>query len=256
MKIGICGGIEKSDTALGLGYDYIEENLSAIVALSDEAFGRKLEKVRTSKIPVYAFNCFFTSDTPVLSDSFFEKAEAYAAKAFSRAGAMGAKICVIGSGKARTIPEGVCRESAEKRFIDILKIFGAEANKYGIKVVIEPLNKSETNFMTTVAEAAEIAKRCGLDNVGTMIDFHHFSVEHETGENLSEFGNLIYHAHIARSDPDRGVPKEEDKDDLKKWLAILKSINYNGAMSIEARYGDFESELSERRQYLAEFFKL
>ncbi len=256
MKIGICCGIEKAGMVERLGFDHIEENLSQMVALSEESFCGKLEKARAASVPVYAFNCFFTSDTPVLSDSFFERAGEYAKKAFSRAAAMGAKICVIGSGKARTIPEGTSREAAEARFIDILRIFGKEADKYGIKVVIEPLNRGETNFMTTVGEAAQIVKRCGLENVGTMIDFHHFSVENESGEDLPEIKDLIFHAHIARSNPDRCVPDREDKEELKRWAELLRKIDYRGVLSIEARYTDFEKDLSERKQYLEEFFAL
>ena len=256
MKIGICCGIEKAGIVERLGFDHIEENLSQIAGLSEESFARKLEKARGAGAAVYAFNCFFTSDTPVLSDSFFEVAEAYAKKAFSRAAAMGGKICVIGSGKARTIPEGTSREAAEARFVDILRIFGREADKYGIKVVVEPLNRGETNFITTVGEAAKIVKRCALENVGTMIDFHHFSVENESGENLSEIKDLIFHAHIARSSPDRCVPDREDKEELKRWAELLRKIDYRGALSIEARYTDFEKELSERKEYLEEFFAL
>ena len=254
MKIGICGGVERAAVVARHGYDYVEENLSSIVGLSEEGFAKKLAKARAAQIPIYALNCFVTSDTPVLSDTFLEKAEEYAKKALGRAAMLGAKICVIGSGKARSIPDGMDRSFAEERFVDILKIFGAEADKHGIRIVVEPLNKGETNFITTVGEAADIVRRCGAKNVGTMIDFHHFTVENETGENLPEIKDLIFHAHIARSAPDRTLPMAEDKDELERWLGLLRSIDYKGALTIEAKYGDFESEISERRQYLEGFF--
>ena len=85
MKIGICGGVERAAVVARHGYDYVEENLSSIVGLSEEGFAKKLAKARAAQIPVYALNCFVTSDTPVLGDDFLGRAEDYAKKAFYRA---------------------------------------------------------------------------------------------------------------------------------------------------------------------------
>ncbi|MBQ8380262.1 MAG: sugar phosphate isomerase/epimerase [Clostridia bacterium] len=255
MEIGVCCGVEKAGIVEGLGFNYVEESLSGIAELSDESFERKLAKSQTAGIPVSALNCFFKSDTPLFSDNYLDVAGEYALRALSRAAALGAKICVIGSGKARSIPEGMTRAFAEERFIELLRIIGKTAEKYNICIAIEPLNKSETNFITTVGEAYAIAKKVGLKNVGTMIDFHHFSVENESGDDLTEFKDLIFHAHIARGNAERCVPNAEDKSDLKRWAELLRKIDYKGMLSIEARYVDFKKELSEGREYLREFFQ-
>lgn len=253
MKIGVCGGIDKAPTIKMLGFDYIEENMSKILALSDAEFAEIVQEYERLGVSVYSFNVFFGKEIELYSDEFLEGLEEYGRKAFSRAKALGGSVCVIGSGKARSIPEGVTREEAEARFVEILSILGGIAEEYGIKLAIEPLNSSETNFITKVSEAAEIARRVARKNVGAIVDFYHFSMENESDESLLSCGDVIMHAHFAVSKSRKSVPKAEDIPTLARWTELLRGINYSGAISIEARYDDFESELAEGAKHLDPF---
>jgi sugar phosphate isomerase/epimerase len=253
MKIGVCGGTDKAPMIKRLGFDYIEENMSKILELSDAEFADKVREYEALGLPVYSFNVFFDKEIELYSDEFFSGLEDYGRKAFSRAKALGGSICVVGSGKARSIPEGVTRESAEARFVEILSLLGGIAEDYSIKLAIETLNRSETNFITTVCEAAELARRVGRKNVGSIVDFYHFSMENESDESLLSCGDVIMHAHFAVPKSRKAVPDAEDIPTLAHWAELLREINYSGAISIEARYDDFESELAEGAKHLDPF---
>ena len=253
MKIGVCCGIDKAPIAKAVGLDYVEENMSKLLLLSDEEFSEVQKQYEKIDIPVYSFNVFFGKDIILYSDEFFASAREYAKKAFSRAHALGGEVCVIGSGKARSVPEGMSYSDAEDRFVEILKTVGEEAKSFGIKLAVEPLNREETNFITTVGEAARIGARAGLANVASLVDFYHFNRENESDEALLTVGNSIIHTHIAAPDVEKRMPVAEDMPTVGHWAELLKKINFNKAISIEARYEDFERDLREKLKYLAPF---
>ena len=76
---------------------------------------------------------------------------------------IGIKILVLGSSGSRSIPEGFDRAEAEEQFTGFLKKIAPAAEKYGVIVAIEPLQTQETNFINTVKEGAEIARKTGAE---------------------------------------------------------------------------------------------
>lgn len=96
-----------------------------------------------------------------------------------RAAESGCKIVVIGSGKARYIPENFSREYAASQFCEIMDICGEIGKDYCIKIAIEPLNYDETNYINTVAEGLEFCRTVANSNVGVLADFYHI---YKTGE--------------------------------------------------------------------------
>ena len=253
MKIGVCGGIERAPIIKKLGFDYIEENLSKTAGLTEDKFEELLEKYRELGLPVYSFNCFF-GDVSMYAENSVEEIKKYASRALERAYRLGGKICVIGSGKARAIPAGESREFAEQRFTDIVSLCADIANEYGIKIVIEPLNSHETNFVNTVSAATRIAESTCRENVGALVDFFHFFMENESEDGVISNADSIVHAHIARPNEDRLSPKAEDVETVAHWAELLKSIGYDGAISLECRYKNFEDDIKEARKYM-EFFR-
>jgi sugar phosphate isomerase/epimerase len=246
MKIGVCGSIERAPIIKSLGFDYVEENLSKIAGLSEEDFEKIAEKYKALGLPVYSFNCFFGSNISIYGENSIEEVKEYTSRALLRAYRLGGKVCVIGSGKARAIPEGISREFAETRFTEVVSVCADIADQYGIKIVVEPLNSKETNLINTVSEGAEVAKRVGKANVGSLVDFFHFYLQGERDDNIIKNADTLIHAHIAR--PDRYAPKMADAETVAHWTGLLKAINYHGALSIESRFDDFEKEITEAKE--------
>lgn len=247
MRIGVTrmsAGGDPGDwiAAAESGYDYFEENLAPIAVMTEAEFRKVAELPRITGLKAEAFNCFFGGDVKMYEypDAWFHD---YCARAFERAALLGGEIAVIGSAGARSVPENMKREDAGKRFIDILRIAGDEAEKVNMRVVIEPLNHFECNFINTVPEGAELCRSLGHKAVGTLVDFYHYYVENETPADLVIARDKLWHAHIARPNPDRGAPRNEDRAAVKNYAAALKKAGYSGGrISLECwwrtDYGD------------------
>lgn len=254
MKIGVCGDVGRAILAKEMGYDYIEENLSRIGQMTDSEFDSTVKGYEKADMPVYSFNGYIPRHIAIYEKSAIEEIRKFSLVAIERASILGGKVCVLGSGAQRRIPEGMDRTLAEERFLDVVHVCGEIADKKGIKIAIEPLSKNETNFINFVEEGADIARKSGLKNVGTLVDFFHFFMNNDTKESLLSSKDMLFHTHIARPNPDRLMPIEEDLPILKKWADMLKEMNYKGTISVEAIFMDkFESMVKERTKYLQVF---
>ena len=123
MRIGSCSLINEWKMIADIGYDYVETNFSRIVRLTDEEFedaklqlaesGLKLEACNGffhSKFVLYAYDPETGEGTDAFADIEKEVLE-YVRLGFDRVSRMGTKVVVIGSGGARTIPDGMKRRS-------------------------------------------------------------------------------------------------------------------------------------------------
>jgi len=243
MKFGVCCQYDKIAEVKAAGYDYFEPSFQNIVKFTEEEFLNAKAEVEKNNFPAEAMNGFFPGDYKLyeLDDQFFAD---YCEKGFSRAAQLGCKVTVIGSGKARKVPEGYSKEDALKRFSEILRICGDVALKYDINIVIEPLNTGETNIVNTVADGLELQKLCNHPNVGCLADFFHV---HKSGEGLdtvAQHGAELGHIHLARRNDDRRIPSCEEAVDMEDCALIAKTLKdsgYDKRMTLE---GGFHPDFS------------
>ena len=247
MKYGICTGASEALNAKKCGYDYIESALQVVANMSEEDFNVFLETMRKADMKCTAMCGFFPGTLKLVgNEADFEKIKAYIDFSLSRASKLGAETVVFGSGAARTIPEGADVEKCTAQLVSAIKYAGEVAAKYGITIVIEPLNANETNMATTVSEAVEFVDKVNLPNVKTMVDFHHFHIMKEDYSVLFEVKDYLAHMHIARGTADRGVPYlESDREYLEEVFGVINRLGYDGTLTIEAIYKDFETEMVE-----------
>ena len=67
---------------------------------------------------------------------------------------MGGKIAVFGSGKSRNRPADMSYDSAFRRLVRLTRMTGEIAVQYDVTIVIEPLNRNETNMINSLGEGA------------------------------------------------------------------------------------------------------
>jgi sugar phosphate isomerase/epimerase len=85
------------------------------------------------------------------------------------AAALGAEVLVHGSPKQRQLEPG--RESeSQARACDILREVAAAAERAGVIYCIEPLARTETNFINTLDEAADLVEAVGSPEFAAMLD--------------------------------------------------------------------------------------
>ncbi len=135
---------------------------------------------------------------------------------------------------------------------DVHRAVADEAQRHGVTLAIESLNRFECYFLNTAAAAAAYVRRVDHPNFRTMFDTFHANIEEEDllkaySENASE----IAHIHVANND--RGVPGRGHID-FPAIFRSIKSSGYNGWLTIEA-FGRTLPELVEPTRVWRDFFK-
>ncbi len=244
ILLGICTKIENAAVMQKIGYDYIELGLSAIAAMTEEESAELKVKADKAPLPVLAANSMVPGDYYPLCgpEGTGEKIRDYLERAYARAGAMGIRIVVFGSGGARKRPEGMPESEALQGLAAFLRLAGPIAAKYGIQIAIEPLRAAECNIINHVAEAQELAALADVSNVKSLADLYHMMQDHEPYNAINN-GTGVIHCHIAER-INRLYPKAGDgsEADYRLFFDVLKAAGYSGGISVEGRCTDFEKD--------------
>ena len=236
MKIGFCAKLDRINEVAAAGFDYIEPPVSAAAAWTEEEFEKYLNAVKNAPIPVPSFNVLFPGDMALLGPDADEQAiTRYLHGAFARVRKLGGKVVVFGSGRSRKRPETVTYADAFRRLTEIARLIGEIAAQYGLTIVIEPLNRGETNIINSVAEGACLAAAANHPSVKLLADYYHIAVKGHAPEDLARVGGIA-HCHIATLNG-RRAPLEADAG-FKTMFAAMKQTNYDGLISVEGGIDD------------------
>jgi D-psicose/D-tagatose/L-ribulose 3-epimerase len=123
--------------------------------------------------------------------------------------------------------------------VETLKPVAEFAERRGVRLAIEPLNRFETDFINTVEQGLDLLDRIGASNVGFLLDTFHMNIEEKNiPEAIRQAGSKVFHFHSCEND--RGTPGTGHID----WMGVssaLREINYSGPVVIEA----FTTEITE-----------
>ena len=143
-------------------------------------------------------------------------------------------------------------EEEFKRAADVHREAANEAQRQGVCLAIEFLNRFECYFLNTTAAAAAYVRRVAHPNFKAMFDTFHANIEEENlPKAFSENAAEITHIHVANND--RGVPGRGHIDFPAVFRAI-KTSGYIGWLTIEA-FGRALPELVEPTRVWRDFFK-
>lgn len=146
---------------------------------------------------------------------------------------LGGEVLVHGSPRQRNLstadPDG-----DRGRARDAFAHAAAAAERAGVTYCIEPLGPQETNFVTTVAEAAAVVREIDSPALRTMIDCKAArSAEDEDVPALLDRWlptGLLAHVHL--NDSNRRAPGQ-GKDRFAGVIGALQRLDYRGAASVE-----------------------
>ena len=239
---------ENSRYTLGCGYDYVELTVGVVMSFSDE----ELATLRERDLHIESANSFIPGKFSIINGG--EELEAYAAEAIRKCALAGIKVIVFGSGAARRMPDGATEEeklASVKRFLAHCNKY---AEKYGVTIVIEPLQSGECNYINKVTEGASIARELGLSNIRSLADSFHMGLEKEPFSVLSEVSDVLAHIHVAENVTRTYPGKENDDTFLPEMARELKKTCYDGRISIECNFTDFKTEAPVAYEYLNKIF--
>jgi len=251
MKLGMCHSLMKASVVGEAGFDYIESALTGIVSADFEDFESSKKSIKESGLLLEVTNLFLPGNFRLTGpDANLEPVKEYLSTCFDRAALLGTKIQVFGSGGARNVPEGWSKEKAVLQLVDFLKLASTAAEKHGIQIAIEPLNKKECNIINTVQEALELSDKVNLPNVGVLADWYHMEMDREGVDGIFAAKEKLLHCHIANP-VGRTYPLPDDETDYSAFFGALKKIGYSGRISVEAN-GD-EADFARCYKRLKEY---
>lgn len=218
--------------AKAAGYDYVELPLAQVMELSPQSFETLLQGLEQVGIPCESCNNFFPASVRLTGpDAEPERIACYTDSALARARRLGAKTIVFGSSGAKNVPEGFPMETALCQIVEVLRMVGPKASKAGIEIVIEPLNRQESNIITNLTEGADLMRRVNDSQVALLVDYYHYAMEHEALSTLEQYLPLIRHVHFA--EPAGRVIPTTPRKAYEPFFAALVNGGYNGRVSIE-----------------------
>ncbi len=255
---GACQAPDRLALLKEAGYDFLEADVAGLLmpAKPDEEFDQKTARFLPLPIPIRSCTGFFPHSIPLVGPSVDMAAiERHAATTFRRARQLGISFIVLGSGGSRKIPDGFDPARAREQFIEVGRRLGPLAEPCGVTVVLEPLNRGETNFLHTVEEGIGVVDAIAHPNVQLLADFYHMLREDEGPASIEKAGARLRHCHIAEK-KDRAAPGTSGED-FRPFFHALKKIGYAGGVSIEGRWSkdlaaDLRRALETMRRQAAE----
>ena len=131
--------------------------------------------------------------------------------------------------------EGMSREAQHGSIVEGLKACAPLLEEAGMTLVFEPLNVLRDHvgyYLAESAEAFEIAREVGRENVKVLYDVYHQQItEGNLIETIRRNAELIGHIHIAGV-PGRHEPLEGEIN-YPAVLSALKDAGYRGAVGME-----------------------
>jgi sugar phosphate isomerase/epimerase len=144
---------------------------------------------------------------------------------------LGGDLMVFGSPMQRKIPPGHTRAEATQFVVDTFRRAKNALSATGVRLCLEPLAPSETDFIQTAAEAVAILKQ--LDHPNYVL---HLDVKAMSSEQIPIPDLIRQHAkmtgHFHANDANRRGPGFGETDFTPIFQA-LKDVNYGGWVSVE-----------------------
>jgi sugar phosphate isomerase/epimerase len=130
-------------------------------------------------------------------------------------------------------PPRTLYELHEEILIEELKELAPVAEEAGVMMMLEPLNRYESQFIQRLEQAHKVCAAVGSRNVGFMADLFHMNIEEvDLGQAIDATGDYLRYVHLA--DSNRFEPGAGHLD-FRPALAALKRIGYDGFMTLECR---------------------
>lgn len=158
------------------------------------------------------------------------RARQFIASFIDFAGAFGAPA-IIGSMQGRHGGQ-ITPAQAIAWLTEALEQLGPRAKAAGAPLLIEPLNRYETNLLTNVADGIDFLGKLRTTNVQLLCDLFHMNIEEsDVAKALISAGAHCGHVHLADSNR---RPAGNGHTDFAAVAQALNQIGYAGYLSAEA----------------------
>ncbi|MGO9242905.1 MAG: sugar phosphate isomerase/epimerase family protein [Bryobacteraceae bacterium] len=116
--------------------------------------------------------------------------------------------------------------------VECYQTIGDTLAEHDVTIALEPLNRFETYFLNTAADAVQLCDEIGHPNIGILFDTFHANIEEkDVAAALRLTARHLKHVHTCEND--RGIPGTGHVD----WPGVFKALRemqYDGYLTIES----------------------
>jgi len=224
---------ERLEKAARLGYDGVELMVARpdevdAAAIRAQVAGLGLEVAAIASGAVYMVDklTLLAADADVS-----RRAAARLEELIEFAAATGAQLVTIGGFRGRLAWAG--GHEARARFIEILSVAAQKAAERGVRLVLEPLNRYESDIVNNTSEAMALFEEVGHSHLGLLLDTFHVNIEEPSVTECFRQGmaaGRLWHVHLGDSNR---LPPGQGHIDFAGVVATLREIGYRGYLSAE-----------------------
>lgn len=123
-------------------------------------------------------------------------------------------------------------EQARGRVIEAYQRLAVKAKAAGVCIALEALNRYESNFINTLAQAADLCRKVGSDAMTVHADLFHMNIEEgNIPKALENVKDVLGYVHVAESNR---AYLGEGNTDWKGVFGALARIGYTGPITFES----------------------
>jgi sugar phosphate isomerase/epimerase len=199
-RLGIVAPIEQDSLIYASGFRMLGESVGRMLSpsLTEEQFQQNLARIKKAKCKVLLCNIFFPGSIKIAGPAVEEtRVLGYADTVLSRAKRAGIQFIVLGSGGARRLPEGYDVQKAQADFALLCSKLALVAKKYGIMIALESLEATESNFLITLKDAADVVRTVDHPNFKLNADIFHMMREGESPQSIVDAADILVYCEIA-----------------------------------------------------------
>lgn len=138
---------------------------------------------------------------------------------------------IVNIGRVRGALENRPQAHVEDLFTEVARELCDYALTRDVTLILEPVNRYETDFINTVEEGVALMKKVNRPNMMLMPDVFHMNIEDRAiGPELAKYIDYIHYIHVA--DSNRLAPGQGHMD-FPKLFGELFAVGYDGWISAE-----------------------
>ncbi|HZP61741.1 MAG TPA: sugar phosphate isomerase/epimerase family protein [Opitutaceae bacterium] len=230
--------------AKSAGFEYVELAMQDVLFLSDPDFQKLAARLQELQLAALSGYNPIPKDANLLlvgpqTDRVRE--DKHIQLLLARASALKLRYIILNSGGAWRVPDNFPREQAFAQLANFCGRLADAADHAGLTVLIEPLRSSDTNLITTIAEALKLVETVNRPNFQMMVDYSFLRIQKDNLDDLLKVGPHLRDIHISNP-PARTYPMDASESDYASFFRILKQIDYHGGLSVHAGTKSFATE--------------
>jgi sugar phosphate isomerase/epimerase len=215
------------ELAAELDFDRVELSVRDAGRIDVAALERRLAHLDLGVSAIATGQAYVTDGACLAggSDSDRRRAVDRLRAAIELAAALGASV-IVGGIRGRLTGDTAEQARQQQKAIDALDKCAARASASGVTLLLEPINRYETNFVNTAAEGLALLDELGSANVKLLLDTFHMNIEEPSSmEAIRNAGERLAYLHLV--DNTRRAPGQ-GQIAFDRLLDTLEQVGYGG----------------------------